>query len=88
MLSEVFESLRGFSSHDFVLYGFTISDDNEVMRSLLCKPFHSCQKLSTCLNILKKKILCGLKDNKDSQKKNHRPKNLVEVHSPTQIYVQ
>jgi hypothetical protein len=56
MLSEVFESLQGFSNHDFMLYGFVVSDDNEVMRSYLCKPFCLCQKLSIRLNLLKRKI--------------------------------
>jgi hypothetical protein len=87
MFSEVFESLQGFSSHDFMLYGFTVSDANEVMRSFLCEPFRSCQKLSVRLNLLKRKILCGLKENKENEKENHRSKKLVEVHSPIQIYV-
>jgi hypothetical protein len=66
MVGEVFESLQRFSSHGFVLDKFFISDDNEVMKNFMCKPFHLCQKLIVCLNLLKRKMLCGLKENKDS----------------------
>jgi len=62
MLGEVFESLQGFCSHDFMLYIF----DDEAMKSFMCKLFCLCQKLFVRLNLLKRKILCGLKDNKDN----------------------
>ncbi len=59
MFGDVFDSLRGFCSHDFVMYGFAIGNVNEVMKSFVCKSFCLCQKLSVHLNLLKKKILCG-----------------------------
>jgi hypothetical protein len=59
ILSEVFESLHGFWSHDFVMYRFVVGDDDEAMTSVTCKPFHLCQKLFIRLHLLKNKILCG-----------------------------
>jgi hypothetical protein len=90
MFSEVLENVQGFSSHNFMLYEFVVSDDNEVMRNFLWKCFCLCQKLFVCLNLLKRKILCGLKENKDSEQKKHIYRKLIDdndVQSPTQIYV-
>ncbi len=33
MFGDVFESLQGFQSHDFVMYGFAIGDDDEAMKN-------------------------------------------------------
>ncbi len=59
MLGEVFDSLQSFYSHEFMIYGFIVGEENEVMRSFMCKPFCLCQKLSFHFNLLKRKILCG-----------------------------
>ncbi len=45
-------------------------------------------KIFVCLNLLKRRILCGLKKNKNNEKNKHISKKLVEIDSPTQIYVQ
>ncbi len=58
MLGEVFDILQSFYSHEFMMYEFVVGEDNEAMKSFVCKPFHLCQKLYFCLNLLKKKILC------------------------------
>ncbi len=59
MFGEVFDSLRSFYSHEFMMYGFVVGEDNEATRSFMCKPFRLCKKLSFHLNLLKRKILCG-----------------------------
>jgi hypothetical protein len=41
------------------MYGFVVGEDNEAMKSFMCKPFRLCQKLFFRLNLLKRKILCG-----------------------------
>jgi hypothetical protein len=59
MLGEVFDTLQSFYNHEFMMYGFVVGEDNEAMKSFVCKPFHLCQTLYFCLNLLKRKILCG-----------------------------
>lgn len=56
---EVFDSLQSFYNHEFMMYGFVVGEDDEMMRNFVCKPFCLCQKLSFLLNLLKRKILCS-----------------------------
>lgn len=45
---------------------FSTGDDSEAMKSFMCKHFRLCRKLIVHLNLLKKEMLCGLKENKDN----------------------
>jgi len=76
MLGEVFDILQSFYSHEFMMYEFVVGEDNEAMKSFVCKPFHLCQKLYFCLNLLKKKILCDWK-HKLNYLKNSNKLNVV-----------
>jgi len=77
MFGEVFDTLQSFYSHEFMIYGFVVGEDNEVMKSFVCKPFHLYQKLSFFLYILKRKILCGWKDKLNYLTENSNKLNVV-----------